>query len=104
MKRLPFGVALARGRAYPNLSLRFEEDSGEHRQSVDFDGTLVAAGAGLGEKEEQLISILVNVLEGGVVKFTAEDGLLEKGVDVDAVIAFSQSLVVGSKELISVKQ
>lgn len=154
-----------------------QENIGEVTMIFDFDGTLVAAGAGLDEKDGQLMSSLVSVLEGGVgintaqapqymaerggaifpakafelglrvehmdgtvfisrapdfarelksiteylsarpdqnlslvvknggfaVKFTDEDGRLAKGADVDAVVLYVQSLVEGSKELISVQ-
>ncbi|OAE28021.1 hypothetical protein AXG93_3633s1030 [Marchantia polymorpha subsp. ruderalis] len=157
MKRLPFGVALARGsvraqqarrlvvqaeraaimrhsrdvsQLKPETVKKIQENIGNLSMIFDFDGTLVAAGAGLGEKEGHLMSSLMNVLEGGVdffhqlksithylsakpdqnlslvvknggfaVKFTDEYCRLAKGVDVDAVIEFVHSLVVGSKEL-----
>ncbi|OAE29480.1 hypothetical protein AXG93_1028s1230 [Marchantia polymorpha subsp. ruderalis] len=142
MMRLPLGVALARGRVRAQQARRLvvqaeraaimrhsrgvsqlkQETAKKIHQNIDnlsmifdFEGTLVAAGAGLGEKDEQLgeraggwsgpdqnLSLVVK--NGGFpVKFTDEDGRLAKSVDVYAVIAFMQSLVVGSKELISVQ-
>ncbi|OAE24587.1 hypothetical protein AXG93_2415s1700 [Marchantia polymorpha subsp. ruderalis] len=56
----------------PDTVKRIQENIGNLSMIFDFDGTLVAAGAGLGEKDGQLMRCLVNVLEGAVGINTAQ--------------------------------
>lgn len=56
----------------PETVKKIQENIGNLSMIFDFDGTLVAAGAGLGEKEGHLMSSLMNVLEGGVGINTAQ--------------------------------
>lgn len=67
-------------------------------RAADFFHQLKSITHYLSAKPDQNLSLVVK--NGGfAVKFTDEYCRLAKGVDVDAVIEFVHSLVVGSKEL-----
>ncbi len=86
------------------LGLRVEHVDGtvEITRAPDFSSQLKAITGYLGARPDQNLSLVVK--NGGfAVKFTDEDGRLAKGADVDAVIAFVESLVVECDELISVQ-